>query len=90
MIPVKIMSGNHHGLYAKSFDSTKTQCFLRFRNDERKHAFDYKPVPNFLSNLRSTFFVFLVAPKLTCKIPDENREKNMFFSDKLIVSKTRS
>ena len=63
MIPVKIMSGNHHGLYDKSFDSTKTQYFLRFRNDERKHAF---------------------------KIPDENSEKNMFFSDKLIVSKTRS
>ena len=90
MIPVKIISGNHHGLYAKSFDSTKTQYFLRFRSDERKHAFDYKPVQNFPRNLRSTFFVLLVAPELTCKIPDENSKKNMFFSDKLIVSKTRS
>ena len=58
MIPIKIMSGNHHGLYAKSFDSTKTQCFLRFRNDKRKHGFDYKPVQNILTIFDKVSFPF--------------------------------
>ena len=52
------MSGNHHGLYAKSFDSTKTQCFLRFRNDKRKHGFDYKPVQNILTIFDKVSFPF--------------------------------